>query len=152
MSVTVVVPWPRYPVLTPGGKPSTAKNAGRLVPWLSANVVGDLAKFAHRSLVTKWREAAQEAAADLERHGGFHSFVYESRRSRVEVSVRLYKATGHVMDPFAISEGAKPLVDGLEAAGLILDDRLAFPGHMEALKAATRAECRVEIELRAVTP
>ena len=147
MSVTVVVPWPRYPVTTPGGKPSTAKNAGRLIPWLSANVVGDLAKFAHRSLVTVWREAAQRAAQD-----GFDNFVYQSSDGPVEVSVRLFKATSHEMDPFAVAEGAKSLVDGLEAAGLIVDDRLAHPGRMEALKAASRAECRVELELRAVTP
>ena len=192
MSVTVVVPWPRYPVTTPGGKPSKAKNAGRMIPWLSANVVGDLAKFAHRSLVTVWRQAALAATGpcpscgeprhepneacwymDLGRcpyflgEGKCATGCYEEPQCRtcqpdegwpseraitgpVEISVRLYKATSHEMDPWAVAEGAKPLVDGLEAAGLISNDRLAFPGRMEALKAGSREECRVELEPRAV--
>ena len=145
MSITVVVPWPRYPTLTPGGKPSKAKNAGRMVPWLSANVVNNLPKPVYRSCVTRWREAAELGTIRF-------TVPTFTEGSPVEVSVRLYKATGHEMDPWAVAEGAKPLVDGLEAAGLILNDRLAFPGRMEALKAASREECRVELELRAVTP
>lgn len=148
MSVTVVVPWPRYPTLTPGGKPSKAKNAGRLVPWLSANVVNNLPKPVYRSCVTRWREAAQKARAQFTDRRYWESI----NGGPVLVSVRLYKATSHVMDPWAVAEGAKPLVDGLEAAGLILNDALAFPGHMEALKAGSRAECRVELVLSAVTP
>lgn len=150
MSVTVVVPWPRYPVVTPGGKPSKAKNAGRLVPWLSANVVNNLPKPVYRSCVTRWREAALRAADASEETKCFDEGC-RWHNGPVEIAVRLYKATSHEMDPWAVAEGAKPLVDGLEAAGLILNDRLAFPGHMEALKAASRAECRVELVLSAVT-
>ena len=145
MSVTVIVPWPRYPTVTPGGQPSKAKNAGRLIPWLSTNTVNNLPKPVYRSCVTRWREAADEAASDFQADYGDGPALFAEL---VEVSVRLYKATNHEMDPWAVSEGAKPLVDGLEAAGLILNDRLAFPGHMEALKAASREECRVVLELR----
>lgn len=148
MSVTGVVRGYRGHGMTTGGKPSKAKNAGRLVPWLSANVVNNLPKPVYRSCVTRWREASTTATCEWIES----TYPFKAIRGPVKVSVRLYKATNHEIDPFAISEGAKPLVDGLEAAGLILNDRLAFPGHMEALKAATRAECRVELVLSAVTP
>lgn len=147
MSVTVVVPWPRYPVVTPGGKSSKAKMAGRLIPWLSMNVVNNLPKPVYRSCVTRWRDDTEQTVFDWGGEPNYRPFP-----GPVQIAVRLYKATNHEMDPWAVAEGAKPLVDGLEAAGLILNDRLAFPGHMEALKAATRAECRVELVLSAVTP
>jgi hypothetical protein len=70
----------------------------------------------------------------------------------VEVLVKLYKATGHEMDPLAVLEGLKPVVDGLEASGLLVNDRLVIGGWAEALKAGSRDECRVEVTLLAVAP
>ena len=129
---------------------SKAKRAGKQVPWLSANVVNVLPAPVYRKVKIAWREAAERACQDLERRGGFHSAVYYFAEKPVEVAVRLYKPTASLMDPWAVAEGMKPLVDGLEASGLILNDRLAQPGHMEAVKAESRDRCRVEIELRAV--
>lgn len=141
--VTIVVPWPRVPVVTPGGKPSKAKNAGRLIPWLSTNVVNNLPKPVYRSHVTTWREAAKEAAVIAD-----DWFTL----SPVEVLVKLYKATASRMDPLAVLEGLKPVVDGLEASGLLVNDRLVVGGWAEALKAGSRDQCRVEVTLLAVAP
>jgi hypothetical protein len=143
MTVTVVVPWPRVPVVTPGGKPSKAKNAGRLIPWLSANVVNNLPKPVYRNLKIMWRNAALETGSDV---GGM------PLAGPVEVLVKLYKATAHEMDYFAVVEGLKPVVDGLEASGLLVNDRLVVGGWAEALKASSRDDCRVEVTLLAVGP
>lgn len=140
--VTIVVPWPRYPVLTPGGKMSKAKRAGQLIPWLSANVVNNLPKPVYRSLVVRWRDAA-EVEVPIEPL----AFC-----GPVEVLVKLYKATASRMDPLAVLEGLKPVVDGLEASGLLMNDRLVVGGWAEALKAGSRDECRVEVTLLAVAP
>ena len=135
--------------MTPGGKPSKAKNAGRLIPWLSANVVNNLPKPVYRSHVTTWREAAQEAAGDGDDYEwdgcGWHD-------GPVEVLVKLYKATASRMDPLAVLEGLKPVVDGLEASGLLVNDRQVVGGWAEALKAGGRDECRVEVTLLEVAP
>jgi hypothetical protein len=147
--VTIVVPWPRVPVLTPGGKPSKTKNAGRLIPWLSANVVNNLPKPVYRSHVTRWRDCAENASWDL---GSIDVGRTNAFHGPVEVLVKLYKATGHEMDPLAVLEGLKPVVDGLEASGLLLNDRQVVGGWAEALKAGSRDECRVEVTLLAVAP
>lgn len=142
--VTIVVPWPRYPVLTPGGKPSKAKMAGQLIPWLSANVVNNLPKPVYRSHVTRWRGEAAHASK---------SIPWERNLDGpVEVLVKLYKATASRMDPLAVLEGLKPVVDGLEASGLLVNDRLVVGGWAEALKAGSRDECRVEVTLLSVAP
>jgi hypothetical protein len=141
--VTIVVPWPRVPVLTPKGKPSKAKRAGQLIPWLSMNVVGGLGRRFYQQHKIMWREAALEAA-DKSWPDGFGR--------PVEVSVKLYKATASLMDPLAVLEGLKPVVDGLEASGLLVNDRLVVGGWAEALKAGSRDECRVEVTLLAVAP
>jgi hypothetical protein len=140
--VTIVVPWPRVPVMTPGGKPSKAKNAGRLIPWLSMNAVGNLPHPVYRSHVARWREATQREA---------DSWCL-ALDWPVEVLVKLYKATASRMDPLAVLEGLKPVVDGLEASGLLVNDRLVVGGWAEALKAGSRDECRVEVTLLAVAP
>lgn len=145
--VTIVVPWPRYPVLTPKGKISKAKRAGQLIPWLSANVVNNLPKPVYRSHVTRWREAAEVVAADAYEWVGGGSVT-----GPVEVLVKLYKATASLMDPLAVLEGLKPVVDGLEASGLLVNDRLVVGGWAEALKAGSRDECRVEVTMLAVAP
>lgn len=131
----ITIPWPRYPTTTPGGKPSKSKMAGRLIPWLSANVVNNLPAPVYRSHKIAWREAARVAC-----HGEPHD-------GPVEVDVWLMKATSHEMDPLAVLEGLKPIVDGLEAAGLLVNDRLVVGGHARAVKAASRAQCRVELTL-----
>lgn len=141
--VTVVVPWPRYPVLTPGGKPSKAKRAGQLIPWLSMNVVGGLGRRFYQQHKIMWREAAEEAA-----EGPYAAPL----TGPVEVLVKLYKATASRMDPLAVLEGLKPVVDGLEASGLLVNDRLVVGAWAEALKAGSRDECRVEVTLLAVAP
>ena len=132
----IVVPWPRVPTVTRAGKPSRSKMAGRLIPWLSANVVNNLPKPVYRSHKIAWREAAERACFG------------EPQDGLVELAVRLYKATAQPMDPLAVLEGLKPIVDGLEARGLLVNDRLVVGGRAEALKAASRAECRVEIDVR----
>jgi hypothetical protein len=154
--VTIVVPWPRVPVVTPGGKPSAAKNAGRLIPWLSANVVNNLPKPVYRSHVATWREAAQGSARTSPPYEGALGlevpFMSPVSDGPVEVLVKLYKATASRMDPLAVLEGLKPVVDGLEASGLLVNDRLVVGGWGEALKAGSRDECRVEVTLLAVAP
>ncbi len=138
--VTIVVPWPRYPTVTLGGKASKAKRAGKLVPWLSANVIGTLHPRLYREIKIMWREAAEYAVS------------YEwPLDGPLEVLVKLYKPTAQEMDPLAVLEGLKPVVDGLEASGLILNDRLVIGGWAEALKAESRELCRVEVTLLAVT-
>lgn len=114
VSVTVEVPWPCYPVTTPGGKPSTAKRAGKPIPWLSANVVNNLPRPVHMQLRALWREATKDAACGCE-HGVPLTFP-------VSVAVCLVKRTAQSMDAFAVLEGAKPLVDGLVSAGVLPDD------------------------------
>ena len=146
----IVVPWPTEPTVTPGGKVSKAKRAGKPVPWLSANVVNVLPAPVYRKVKITWREAAERACQDLERRGGFHSAVYYFAEKPVEVAVVLYKPTASLMDPWAVLEGLKPLGDGLEASGLVLNDRLVVGGRAQAVKAASRDQCRVEIKLRAV--
>jgi hypothetical protein len=147
--VTVVVPWPRYPVMTPKGKVSKAKRAGQLIPWLSMNAVGNLPHPVYRSCVARWREAAREAAGDGDDYEwdncGWHD-------GPVQVSVKLYKATASLMDYFAVVEGLKPVMDGLEASGLLVNDRQVVGSWGEALKAGSRDECRVEVTLLAVAP
>jgi hypothetical protein len=146
--VTIVVPWPRYPVLTPKGEPSKAKMAGRLIPWLSANVVNTLPDAVYRQHKIAWRDAAgRESCQDVE-GPNWHPTI----TGPVEVLVKLYKATASRMDPLAVLEGLKPVVDGLEASGLLVNDRLVVGGWAEALKAGSRDECRVEVTLLAVAP
>jgi len=151
-AVTVVVPWPRYPTVTPGGKVSKAKMAGKLISWLSANVVNNLPKPVYRNYKIMWRDAAEEAR---DRAGMGDDISLNRFRppidGPVEVLVKLYKPTAQEMDPLAVLEGLKPVVDGLEASGLILNDRLVIGGWAEALKAASRDDCRVEVTLLAVT-
>lgn len=141
--VLVVVPWPRWPTVTPGGKESASKRAGKLVPWLSTNVVGTLHPRLYREVKIMWREAAA-ASADGSWPEGFGCAV--------EVLVKLYKPTAQEMDPLAVLEGLKPVVDGLEASGLLVNDRQVIGGWAEALKAGSRDECRVEVTLAAVAP
>jgi hypothetical protein len=146
--ITVVVPWPRVPVLTPGGKPSKAKMAGRLIPWLSANVVNNLPKPVYRSHVTRWREATLGMVPQYEGMcRGEDPNWHPAFTGPVEVSVKLYKATASLMDPLAVLEGLKPVVDGLEASGLLVNDRQVVGGWGEALKAGSRDECRVVVTL-----
>jgi hypothetical protein len=56
------------------------------------------------------------------------------------------------MDPLAVLEGLKPVVDGLETSGLLVNDRQVVGGRAEALKAGSRDDCRVEVTLLAVAP
>jgi hypothetical protein len=148
--VTVVVPWPRVPVVTPGGKPSKAKRAGQLIPWLSANVVNTLPDAVYRNHKITWREAAEEASDDWCEEFWRGTDPFHPITGPVEVLVKLYKATASRMDPLAVLEGLKPVVDGLEASGLLVNDRLVVGGWAEALKAGSRDECRVEVTLLAV--
>lgn len=145
--VTVVVPWPRYPLLTPGGKPSKSKRAGKLIPWLSANTINVLPSPVYRNLKVMWREGAESAA-----NGVPLPDPGDPLDGPVEVLVKLYKPTAQEMDPLAVLEGLKPVVDGLEASGLLVNDRLVIGGWAEALKAGSRDECRVEVTLLAVAP
>jgi hypothetical protein len=150
--VTIVIPWPRYPLMTPGGKRSKAKNAGRLIPWLSMNEVGNLPHPVYRSHVTQWREAGEEAGDDWCEEFWRGTDPFQPITGPTEVLVKLYKATASRMDPLAVLEGLKPVVDGLEASGLLVNDRLVIGGWAEALKAGSRDDCRVEVTLLAVAP
>jgi len=124
-----------------------AKMAGKLIPWLSANVVNNLPKPVYRNYKIAWREAAYDSWMASE------DWPLTPRLDGpVEVLVKLYKPSAHEMDPLAVLEGLKPVVDGLEASGLILNDRLVIGGWAEALKAGGRDQCRVEVTLLAVAP
>ena len=134
---TVTVFWPRYPRVTPGGKPSHAKNAGRLVPWLSANVVNNLAHPVYRGAVAHWRTAAERAAVEEASHGPL--------RGRYLVSATLYRYTGVATDPFAVLEGIKPILDGFVNCGLLQGDTSAHlaGGVARCVPIKDRAGCRV---------
>jgi hypothetical protein len=144
--VRVVIPWPRYPTMTPGGKESGSKKAGHLVPWLSANVVNNLAHPVYRDAVGRWRDAAQAAAEKwIEAHA-----MWRHLGGRHVVLARLFRATSHVMDTFAVLEGCKPAIDGIVRSAILIDDN---PEHIAgglawSYKAATRADCRLELRLR----
>lgn len=124
--VTVFIPWPRYPVLTPGGKPSASKHAGKPIPWLSANVINNLPRPVYEQLKKRWRDAAQAAATGTVDWGRFP----------LHVGVVLQKRTAQQMDPFAVLEGTKPILDGLVLAGYLPGDdaRYVIGGYGIALK------------------
>ncbi|GAC1513419.1 MAG: hypothetical protein NVS1B16_05590 [Pseudarthrobacter sp.] len=140
--VTIVIPWPRVPTITPGGKPSRARNAGHLIPWLSANVVNNLPKPVYRSHKIRWREGT--LITYLPDWNG------RPLTGSLVADVTLYKATAAGMDSCAVFEGCKPIIDGLEFLGLLVNDRQITGIFGKAVKAESRDRCRVEFTLRAV--
>lgn len=128
-ATTIAIPWPRYPALTPRGKPSAAKRAGKPIPWLSANVVNNLPRPVYAQLRGMWRDAAQEASALL-------AWPWISPAPPAHVSVVLYKRTAQAMDPFAVLEGCKPILDGLVLRGHLAgdDERYVLGGYGVARK------------------
>lgn len=127
-SRTFAIPWPRYPNTTPRGKPSASKHAGKPIPWLSANVVNNLPRPVYAQLRERWREAARETVVpDLRPHD----------EHPAHVSVVLFKRTAQSMDPFAVLEGCKPILDGLVLAGALPgdDERYVLGGYGVARKA-----------------
>jgi hypothetical protein len=108
---SVIFTWPRYPTHTKLGKLSLAKTAGKPLPWLSANVVNNMARHQYRWLVTMWREHIQ----------GECEGVYDGTFP-VQASIIINRRRGYNMDSFAVLEGAKPIIDGIVAAGVIPGD------------------------------
>jgi hypothetical protein len=132
--LNIEIPWPRVPVITETGRVSKAKDAGKPIPWLSTNVVqsllyvppGQEAKAFSRqhvqALKRQWHQAAVDAAGSLE---GEEQLQLQHR---VAAEIQLYRNPANQMDWPAIIEGAKPLIDGLVDAGLLIDDSR---GHVE---------------------
>ena len=137
--LTVVIRWPTYETVTPGGRVSKSKRAGRLVPWLSANVVSNLPRPVYHDVSRRWRLAALAAAPERVILAGWGTLMAE---------VHLHKRTANPMDPLAVLEGVKPCIDGLVDAGVLDDDSRVIGGVGLALKAAARETCRVTIVLR----
>ena len=137
--MTLTIPWPRYPVETPGGKVSRSKTAGKMRPWLSANNVAVLHPRVYREHRAAWREATHRALLSL-------APPVRIVEGDCVVSVRLYKAGGHLMDSLAVLEGIKPCLDAAECV-LYGNDRQVVGGRAAAFKAASRDQCRVEITL-----
>jgi hypothetical protein len=110
--------WPRYPLLTPTGKESLAKTAGRPLPWLSANYINRVGHRQHRALVALWRGQAEVAA--------FFLPAWERAPKPCYLDIVLYRRQGHKMDSYAILEGMKPIIDGMVLAQLFPDDTQEF--------------------------
>ena len=129
MSRTIAIEWPRYPALTPRGKPSASKRAGKPIPWLSANVVNNLPRPVYAQLRGMWRDAAANAPT-----GG--NTLAADDEPPAHVSVVLFKRTAQAMDPFAVLEGCKPIIDGLVLAGHLRGDdgRYVLGGYGVACK------------------
>lgn len=135
LAVEVEIPWPRHPRITPGGKISRAKDAGKPIPYLSTNVlrgleyVGPGAKQNERrfklgqshGLKVRWRQAAVDAAtAELEGRDDIEQYQLAHE---VEAEIQLYRNPANAMDPSALVEGAKPIIDGLVLAGVLAGDK-----------------------------
>lgn len=136
----LVVPWPRYPVITRTGRPSQSKRAGMLVPWLSANMVNNLAHPIYRDAVTRWRETASLVA-----HGRVAVEGRQAPEGDHYIVATLHKRTAKPMDSLAIIEGLKPIIDGwFEALGA--DDNCIVGAHAYWAKAKPGEE-RVELGL-----
>ena len=124
--LTLFVPWPRLPTLTPTGKVSLAKTAGKPVPWLSANVVSGMHHRKHKEIVACWREMAAQALRQHFLAGG----TAWTGNYPVMLDFLLQKRTAANMDPYAVLEGAKNcidglidrIVDGIKLPGLFPDD------------------------------
>jgi hypothetical protein len=133
---TLWVPWARWEVLTPGGKLSAASRAGQQVPWLSINRIGH--RMHHRQYqlaVAAWRSEALHAA----RSAALGPVGWPGPSLLL---LRLLTATNHPLDPTAIVEGAKPLVDGLVEAGVLAGDTEAHV--LGALGRSAKAPSRDE--------
>lgn len=153
--LTVTIPWPRHATVTPTGRVSRNKYAGKPIPWLSANVQHNLmsgrpgkpsppnGRIRVHAYKVQWREAV----ADLVQHEGIGGPVGHP----VRVEVTLYRNPANEMDVGAFAEGAKPLVDGLVQAGLLAGDG---PAHLTGLDRGAVLTCkrgmqRVVLRLRA---
>lgn len=156
--IRVVIPWPTEPTMTPGGKVSTAKKAGKNIPWLSANKLhgmayvppGEKAKPFAQQLIQRykraWRDAAVEAVGSDDDRLSNLQLQHE-----VEIEAQLHRTHHSVMDPSGIIEGLKPIVDGLVAAGLLRGDRLgdvSYSRHSRVYPCPKGDPERVEIVLR----
>jgi hypothetical protein len=138
--VTVTVPWPRHPRLTSTGAESRSRRAGHLVPWLSMNTVKRTPRNMHMALMRPWREAARTAAE-------LQCFAEEEITTEQLLIATLVKATRQEMDPLAIVEGVKPLVDGIAAgSGLLANDRLVVGAIGMWEKAPSRDGCCVVLQ------
>lgn len=110
----IIINWPRYPHLTPGGKLSLSKLADKPVPWLSANVVNNLPRHLHQTIKMMWRSEAERTAKAC-------GFKYTGTYPAL-LEIELTRPRGHGLDACAILEGIKPILDGMVLAGVIPDD------------------------------
>jgi hypothetical protein len=159
--LTLTVGWPRYPTITATGRVSRSKVAGKPLPWLSANVVHGLlsgnpkakkpspmgGRLRVHQLKVWWREAFADAARE--------TLPGQQIEHPVRVEVVLHRAAANAAratDVAALVEGSKPCLDGLVAAGLLVDDGPAYVKRFDggAVLRCPKGEARVELRLRAV--
>lgn len=140
---SITVHWPRYDIWTKGGKMSNAKGAGKYIPWLSANVVNNLAKPVYRQAKALWRDQA-EWAGDRARGNDMEPLRLTGRYI---LDITLYRLTSQAMDPFAILEGVKPIIDGFVCAQVIPEDTEQYIAGAVARcrKSPSKGDCRVVI-------
>lgn len=112
--------WPRYPTLTKTGKESKAKRAGKLIPWLSVNVIKRMAEREHHNFIQFWRETAREKFSLLTATGRVAPYP------PYYLDVLLMRPGTMKMDVLAIAEGCKPIIDGAVLAGVLEDDSSEF--------------------------
>lgn len=117
----VVVPWPSYPRLTVTGAESHARRAGHLVPWLSTNRVNNLPAPIYRDAKIRWKEATDRAILGFPPLISVEIPQLAGPRPHM-IYATLYKATAQLMDPLAVAEGLKPIIDALVYRGIIADD------------------------------
>ncbi len=156
----IAIPWPTHPLRTPTGRPARNKMAGKLLPWLSANIVHALNNPYRRpgagaappiSRVHRykahWRELACAIArtAEASEYPGTLPIPYP-----VLIEVRLYRNPANEMDQGGLIEGAKPLIDGLVLAGLLQGDGPKFVTYdpRGAVYRTPKGTQRVELLLR----
>lgn len=156
MVVQVEIPWPFTPAVTKRGKPSLAKRAGKPIPWLSKNVVDSMIYnpknpnprvmygVVHRYKLT-WHAAATAAA---EADGDVYQLQHH-----VEIEAQLYRNPANVMDPAAIVEGLKVIVDAIVEAGVLRGDTSEHVSysHRSAVHKCPKGEQRVVLVLRRVS-
>jgi len=105
----VTVPWPRHPLITPTGKLSASKLAGKPFVWMTANNSRRLKPAVYHAWIAVWRKAGQVAL--IEALGGLDP---RPLAHPVSIEIELRRGpTAREMDWSALVEGAKPVVDSI---------------------------------------
>lgn len=105
----ITIPWPHFPRITPAGKLSNSKVAGKALPWLTANNTRRLKPVVYHAWSAVWKKAGQVALADA--LGGL---TPRPIGHPVVIEIELHRGpTAREMDWSALVEGAKPVVDSI---------------------------------------